>query len=54
MQWTGTCDMNNKLCKQLGTPKGAFPTPWEIAGVHVDVLKAKCRLGCAADDCGGA
>ena len=45
MQWGGTCDMNRKLCANLGTPLGAFPTPAEVVGFTADELRSLCRLG---------
>eukprot|EP00040_Diaphanoeca_grandis_P015967 m.82088 g.82088 ORF g.82088 m.82088 type:complete len:471 (+) comp25485_c0_seq1:92-1504(+) len=44
MQWSGTVDMNKKLCSELGTEHAAFPTPFEVAKLSVDDLM-KCRLG---------
>ena len=44
MQWSGTVDMNRKLCRRVGT-NGAFPSPKEIQRVDPAFLKEHCRLG---------
>ena len=37
--------MNRKLCQDLGTPLGSFPTRHELAAFTPEDLRAKCRLG---------
>lgn len=44
MKWSGTVDMNAKLCRQLGR-KGSFPLPSDIQKSTPDFLKQNCRLG---------
>mmetsp|Transcript_23614 Transcript_23614/g.35713 ORF Transcript_23614/g.35713 Transcript_23614/m.35713 type:complete len:366 (+) Transcript_23614:237-1334(+) len=45
MQWSGTCEMNVRLCTNLETPLNSFPTPKEIVQFTADELQSMCRLG---------
>ena len=44
MKWSGTVEMNAKLCRHVGRD-GAFPTPDQINQVGSDFLKDNCRVG---------
>jgi 3-methyladenine DNA glycosylase/8-oxoguanine DNA glycosylase len=44
MKWSGTVEMNAKLCRHVGR-YGAFPTPDQINQVGSDFLKDNCRVG---------
>jgi 3-methyladenine DNA glycosylase/8-oxoguanine DNA glycosylase len=44
MKWSGTVEMNAKLCRHVGRD-GAFPTPDQINEVGSDFLKENCRVG---------
>ena len=44
MKWSGTVEMNAKLCRHVGK-NGAFPTALEIHRLSPAFLKERCRLG---------
>lgn len=45
MKWSGTVQMNYKLCANVGHQCSAFPTPQQVAEAGPEYLKANCRLG---------